>query len=161
MNFEFDLQRFWRDKEDIQYRGNRRWSGNYGRIWLNGDLIFELVSFELKVVADRDDVIIGQSKDSKITSLTGEGEIVIKKVFNRGFRSMLEKWKAGKDVRLDLVGSLKDPDMLHSGEERIEVSNLWFNELEIMKFAKGEVVETTIPIGFTPEDLKYTKIVNK
>lgn len=163
MNFEFDLQRFAfsRDSEDTTYRGNRRWSGNWGRVWIDNDLVFELNAFELKVVADRDDVIIGQSKDSKIVSLTGEGSMTIKKVFNRGFKDMLEKWEAGNDVRVALVGSLKDPDMLNEGEERIEVSNLWFNELDIMHFTKGEVVETEIPFGFTPEDLKYAKTVEK
>lgn len=159
--FYFDLQHHWRDSEDVTYRGNRRWSGNWGRIWINGDMVFELNGFELKTTADRDEVIIGQSKDSKITSLTGEGTLTIKKVFNRGFSAMLEEWKAGRDVRLTLVGSLKDPDMLHEGEERIEVENLWFNELEIMKFTKGEVVETEIPFGFTPEDLRYTNTVER
>ena len=30
--FEFDMQRFWRDSEDIEYRGRRRWAGNWGRL---------------------------------------------------------------------------------------------------------------------------------
>lgn len=157
--FEFDLQRFARDAQDIAYRGRRRWSGNWGRLWIDGDLIFEISSFELKVIADREDVIIGQSVDKKIVSLTGEGTITIKKVFNRGFNNMLEEWKAGHDPRVTLVGSLKDPDMLHEGEERIEVENVVFNELDIMHFTKGEVVETEIPINFTPEDLRYVNTV--
>ena len=159
--FDFDLQRFWRDSTDVTYRGNRRWSGNYGRVWIDGSMLFELNAFEIKVIADREDVTIGNSKDSKIVSLTGEGTITIKKVFNRGFKTMLDSWKKGKDKRMSLVGKLKDPDMLHEGEERIEVTNLWFNELDIMHFTKGEVVETEIPFGFTPEDLKFTKIVKK
>ena len=150
-----------RESTDITYRGRRRWSGNYGRIWIDGDLIFEISAFEIKVVADREDVIIGNSKDSKVVSLTGEGTITIKKVFNRGFKIMLNNWKKGRDPRMTLVGSLRDPDMNNSGEERIEVKNLWFNELDIMHFTKGEVVETEIPFGFTPEDISYTKIVTK
>jgi len=161
MNFKFDLQRFWRDAESTQYRGHRRWSGNWGRLWIEGDLVFELQSFELKTIADRDDVYIEGDKDSKIVSLTGEGEIVIKKVFNRGFSNMLEQWKSGHDVRLSMVAALNDPDMLHEGEERIEVDNVWFDELEIIKFTKAEVVETTIPIHFTPNDLRYTNTVER
>ncbi|MBQ7453728.1 MAG: terminase [Selenomonadaceae bacterium] len=161
MDFKFDLQRFWRDSEDVTYRGNRRWSGNWGRIWVDGDMVFEIQSFELKVIADRDDVIIGQSVDKKITSLTGEGEIVIKKVFDRGYNALLENWKAGHDVRVTLVGSLKDPDALHEGETRIEVENVVFDEIPILHFAKGEVVEDTLPIHFTPEDLRYTNTVER
>ena len=150
-----------REATDITYRGRRRWSGNYGRVWIDGDMIFEISAFEIKVVADREDVIIGNSKDSKVVSLTGEGTLTIKKVFNRGFKIMLNNWKKGRDPRMTLVGSLRDPDMNNFGEERIEVTNLWFNELDIMHFTKGEVVETEIPFGFTPEDLKYIKIVTK
>lgn len=150
-----------RDQEDIDYRGNRRWSGNYGRVWIDGSMIFEISAFEIKVVADREDVIIGNSKDSKVVSLTGEGTLTIKKVFNRGFKIMLNNWKKGRDLRLTLVGVLRDPDMNGSGEERIEVTNLWFNELDVMHFTKGEVVETEIPFGFTPEDLSYTKVVQR
>lgn len=150
-----------RDSEDVTYRGRRRWSGNFGRVWVDDSLLFEIVSFELKVTPDREDVIIGQSKDSKIVSLTGEGTITIKKVYNRGFQEYLNNLKAGNDVRCKLVASLKDPDMLNSSEERIEVENVWFNELDVMHFTKGEVVETEIPFGFTPEDLKYINVVTK
>lgn len=42
-----------RDAEDIKYRGRRRWTGNHGRVWFDGALIFEIVKFEAKVTADR------------------------------------------------------------------------------------------------------------
>lgn len=159
--FKFDLQRFARDAEDVTFRGNRRWAGNWGRVWIDNDLVFELNSCEVNVIADRDDIIIGASKDTKIVSLTGEGTLTIKKVFNRGFSNMLEKWKNGNDVRVSLVAALKDPDMLHEGEERIEIHNVWFNQLELMKFTKGEVVETEIPFGFTPQDASFTNTVER
>ena len=157
----FDLQRFGREATDITYRGRRRWSGNFGRCWIDSDLLFEIVSFEAKVTPDREDVIIGQSKDSKIVSLTGEGTIVIKKVFNRGFNSYMENLKNGHDVRCKIKATLQDPDMLNSGAESIEIENVWFNEVDVMHFNKGEVVETEIPFGFTPEDLKYTSTVER
>ncbi len=156
----FDLQRF-RDEEDITYRGNRRWNGNWGRVWVNNDLLFEIQSFECTVTLDREDVIIGQSKDSKVVSMTGEGTIVIKKVFNRGFHTYMENQKAGHDVRFSLVAALSDPDMINAQKERISIDNIWFNELDIMHFAKGEVVETEIPFGFTPEDLSYLETVER
>ena len=159
--FEFDMQRFWRDSEDIEYRGRRRWAGNWGRLWIDGEMIFEIQAFEIRVTAERDDVIIGQSRDSKITQLVGEGTITIKKVFDRGYRQLLEDWKAGHDTRFTFVGSMKDPDTIHEGETRIEVVNCWFNEIPILHFTKGEVVEDELEFGFTPEDLSYTNIVNR
>lgn len=158
---KFDVQRFSRERDstDITYRGNRRWSGSYGRVWINSDLLFELSSFECKVVLDREDVFIGISKDSKVVSLTGEGTITIKKVFNRGFATYLENQKAGHDVRFSLVAALDDPDMIDEQEERIQIENVWFNESDIMHFEKAAVVETEIPFGFTAQDLSYIKTV--
>lgn len=152
-----------RSSYDTTYTGRRRWSGNFGRVWLvNGttsSLLFEIVSFEAKVTPDREDVIVGQSKDSKIVSLTGEGTIVIQKVFNRGFKDYLNDIKKGHDVRVKIVATLSDPDMVNAGEERIEIDNVWFNEIDIMHFAKGEVVETEIPFGFTSEDCSFVSTV--
>ena len=155
---KFDIQRF-REETDITYRGNRRWNGDWGKVYVNGTLIFELQSFECKVTADREDVIIGQSKDSKVVSLTGEGNITIKKVFNRGFAEYLENLKAGHDVRFNIVAVLSDPDMLKQQNERISIENVWFDDIDVMHFTKGEVVETEIPFHFTPEDLRYLETV--
>lgn len=158
-NLKFDLQRF-RDDEDVTYRGRRRWSGNYGMIWLNNSKVFEHKSFEAKVVFEREDVWIGHSKDSKVTGLSGEGEIVIVNVFNRGFSEYLEEQKKGHDPRFTIVAKHSDPDMLNAGKERIKISNVTFDELVLMQFEKGSVRETTIPFKFTPEDASYLEIVD-
>ena len=148
-----------RAETDITYRGRRRWSGNYGRVYIDGVMIFEISAFSAKVTLDREDVIIGNSKDSKVVSMTGEGTITIKKVFNRGFKVYLDNQKDGHDVRFTIIATLDDPDMLNSGEERIKLENTWFNEIDLMTFEKGAVVETEIPFGFTPEDASYESTV--
>ena len=155
---KFDIQRF-RESTDVEYRGNRRWNGNWGKVWVNGDLLFEISAFECKVTADREDVIIGQSKDSKIVSLTGEGKITIKRVFNRGFKTYMDNLKAGHDVRYKIVAAVSDPDAIRGQTERISIENVWFSELDIMHFTKGEVIEIEVPFGFTPEDLSYLETV--
>lgn len=156
---KFSLQRFARDPEDVTYRGRRRWSGNYGMIWLDGDKVFEHKSFNAKVVINKEDVPIGTSTDRKVTGLAGEGEIVIVNVFNRGFKKYLEDQKAGHDTRFTIVAKHEDPDMLKAGKERISIDNVWFDEIMLMQFEKGAVRETTIPFGFTPEDVKYLETV--
>lgn len=84
-----------RDVEDVKYRGRRRWNGSHGRAWWDGELLFEIEKFEAKVTADREDVLVGNSKDSKITSLTGAGSFTIKSVINRNINRYLEEWKNG------------------------------------------------------------------
>lgn len=148
-----------RDVEDVTYRGRRRWNGNHGRVWWDGKLLFEISKFEAKVTSDREDVIIGNSKDSKITSLTGTGSFTIKSVINRNINDYLEEWKAGHDPRANIVGLLEDPDMVDGQKERCSIDNVWFTELMLMSFEKGKVVEKEFPFGFTPEDASFIETV--
>lgn len=148
-----------RDAEDVKYRGRRRWNGNHGKVWWDGNLIFEISKFEAKVTPDREDVIIGNSKDSKIVSLTGEGSITIKSVINRNINAYLEEYKNGHDPRATIVGLLDDPDMVDGQKERITIDNVWFNEMTLMLFEKGQVVEKEYPFGFTPEDASFIEDV--
>ena len=150
-----------RAAEDVKYRGRRRWNGSHGRVWWDGKMLFEIAKFEAKVTADREDVLIGNSKDSKITSLTGEGSFTIKSVINRNINRYLEEWKNGRDPRATLVGLIDDPDAVEGQKERCILDNVWFNELLLMAFEKGQVVEKEFPFGFTPEDVAYIEEVDK
>jgi len=150
-----------RDAEDVKYRGRRRWNGSYGRVWWDGLMLFEISKFECKVTADREDVLIGNSKDSKIVSLTGEGSFTIKSVINRNINRYLEAWKNGHDPRANLVGLIDDPDAVEGQKERCSLDNVWFNELALVNFEKGQVVEKEFPFGFTPEDASFIETIDE
>lgn len=149
-----------RDIEDTKYRGRRRWNGNHGKVWWDGLLLFEISKFEAKVTAEREDVYIGNSKDSKITGLAGEGTITIKSVINRNINTYLEEWKNGRDPRANIVALLEDPDAVEGQKERVSINNVWFNELSLMNFEKGQIVEKEFPFGFTPEDSVFVEAVD-
>ena len=149
-----------RDVEDVKYRGRRRWNGSHGRVWWDGELLFEIAKFEAKVTADREDVLIGNSKDSKITSLTGEGSFTSKSVINRNINRYLEEWKNGHDPRATLVGLIDDPDAVEGQKERSIIDNVWFNELVLLAFEKGQVVEKEFTFGFTPQDASFVETVD-
>ena len=149
-----------RAAEDVKYRGRRRWNGSHSRVWWDGLLLFEISKFEAKVTADREDVLIGNSKDSKIVSLTGEGSFTIKSVINRNINRYLEEWKAGHDPRANIVGLIDDPDAVDGQKERCSIDNVWFNELLLMTFEKGQVVEKEFTFGFTPEDAAFVETVD-
>ena len=151
-NFKFYLQQFAREAEAYQYRGNKRWNGSHGKAWWDNELLFEIVKFEVKVTANREDVIIGNSVDSKIVSLKGDITFTLKNVINRNISKYLEAWKQGLDPRATFVGLIDDPDAVEGQKERISVENVWFNELTLMTFEKGKVVEKEYTGGFTPED---------
>ncbi len=132
---------------DVQYRGRRRWNGSHGKVWWDNELLFEIEKFEVNVEPQREDVLIGNSVDSKIVSLKGTGTITIKSVINRNLNKFLEEWKAGHDPRTTLVGLLEDPDMIDAQKERVSIDNVWFNKLDLMSFEKGKVVDKEYPFG--------------
>ncbi len=137
--------------------GKRVINGSFGSLWWDGELVFELSSFNAKVTANRDKIQMAGSldEDSKITSLSGEGTFKIHKVFSRGLAAMLKAWKNGNDPRSQLVSRLKDPDTLNGGAERVVINNVWFNELTLMDFETGKPGEIDYPFGFTVSDVDY------
>lgn len=134
-------------------RGNKTLSGTWGELWIDGEKIFEFSKIELKVTANREEVQIGIDVDSKITGLKGGGSYTVKKVYTRA-KAILESWKKGKDVRCQIIAKLKDPDAVNGQTERWSANNVWHNELPVVNWEKGGIVEEETSIGFTPSDLQ-------
>jgi len=141
-------------------RGNNQINGSWGQVWMDGELVFEVESFEAKVTANRETVIIGMDEDSKLTGLKGEGAIKVKKVFDRGKKALLEAWKKGEDPRSTLVGKLKDPDTVGKQSSRVSIGNVWFDELTLMQFEQAKKLEDEYKFGFTPSDADYLDTID-
>lgn len=136
-------------------RGNNQVNGSWGQLWWDGELVFEVESFEAKVTANRESVIVDMDEDSKLISLKGEGTLKIKKVFSRGKKKLLDAWKRGEDPRSTLIGKIKDPDTVGKQSERVSIGNVWFTELTLMQFEKAKKLEEEYPFGFTPSDADF------
>lgn len=141
-------------------RGNNQINGSWGQVWMDGELVFEVESFEAKVTANRETVNIGMDEDSKITSLKGEGTIKVKRVFDRGKKALLEAWKKGEDPRSTLVGKLKDPGTVGKQSSRVSIGNVWFEELTLMQFEQAKKLEDEYKFGFTPSDADYLDTID-
>ena len=122
-------------------------------LWINGEKIFEFSKIEMKVTANREDVQLGIDVDSKITGLKGEGSYTVKKVYTRA-KEILENWKKGMDVRAEVIAKLADPDAVGGQIERWACDNVWHNEIPVVNWEKGGIIEEEVSIGFTPSDLQ-------
>ena len=124
-------------------------NGKWGMVYIDGDPIFEVDSFEAKLTIEREDVdFIGQmEKDSKMVGLTGEWSMKIKKIFSRGVLLLSSKIKNGNDVRVQIIAKLDDPDAY--GSERLVIDNAWFNELTLMQFENTKMIDEEYSGGFT------------
>ncbi|MEG0693792.1 MAG: phage tail tube protein [Oscillospiraceae bacterium] len=133
-------------------RGNQTLSGTWAEVWVNGDKIWELNKIEAKVTANREDVQIDFDVDSKMTGLKGEITMGVKKVYSR-YTETFEAWKRGEDIRCQVITKLADPDAIGKQQERYSIDNIWFNELPLVNYEKGGIIEEEISGGFTPSDM--------
>lgn len=90
---------------DTSIRGYHTIAGAHGTLWIDNEKIAEFTKVNAKVTADRKDVQLGLSVDSKIVALKGEGSVTLEKVYSRG-KKILEKLVKGKDVRVRIVTNL-------------------------------------------------------
>lgn len=135
-------------------RGNNKLAGGHVKLWVDNELIAEFKSVNAKTVANRSDVQLGMSVDSKITGLKGEGTLTLNKVYTRG-KKIIEAWNSGKDIRARIVFTLKDPDAVNGKEERVSIDNIWYNSVDVINATVGEDINEEFPFGYTPEDVKY------
>lgn len=133
-------------------KGNKTLSGTWAEVWVDGEKIFECNKINLKVTANREDVQIDLDVDSKITGLKGEFTLTVKKVYSR-YTAVLEKWQKGIDMRSQIITKLADPDAVGAQQERYSVDNCWYNELPLVNYEKGGIIEEEVSGGFTPTDM--------
>lgn len=133
-------------------RGNRTLSGTWGEIWVDGEKILEMSKINVKVTANREDVQLDIDVDSKLTGLKGEFTLTVKKAYTR-YAAVLEKWQKGMDVRSQFITKLADPEATNAQEERYSIDNCWFNELPLVNYEKGGIIEDEVSGGFTPSDM--------
>lgn len=133
-------------------------NGKWGLVYLNGEPVWETDSYEAKVKIEREDVdfVMQMAKDSKMTGLTGEWSMKVKKVFSRGAELLADAIRKGVDVRVQIISKLEDPDAY--GSERLVVENAWFNELTLQKFENAKMVDEEYSGGFT--DFYFPDLVN-
>jgi hypothetical protein len=136
-------------------RGKNQISGTFGKLWWDGELIAEIESFEAKVSAKREEVVMDMDEDSKLVGLKGEGTIKVKKFFTRGKKKLLEAWKKGEDPRSTLQGKISDPDAIGKQSESVTIGNVWFDDITLLSFEKGKKVEEEFKFGFTPSDASF------
>ena len=125
-------------------------SGTYGTVWLNGNEMFEIKSFQAKDEYQKEEVLgVGKMhKSYKITSVEGKGSLAIHKVTSQQIRNIGKQVREGKTPTFTIIAKLADPDAL--GSERIAFNNVVFDDLTLFDFEVGQLGSVEMP--FTYED---------
>ena len=137
--------------------GNQKFSGSKGMVWVNGDKLANIKSFEAKVTADYDDVkIAGEfGTDSKYMGYSLEGTMTLHKIDSKVAKLVADGFKTGKMPSVTIVSGLDDPDAL--GMEKVEIDGVKFTELALAKWEIGQTVEEEVP--FKAKSFKYLELV--
>lgn len=129
-------------------KGTEVISGTHGYFYWNNTICYEVTSFEAKISVDGEELRFAGDMwpDRKVMGLTGEFSVTLKKVFSRA-KNIADELNKGIDPRFTFVGKLSDPDTV--GTEQITLTNCWLDEIPLMNFENGSIVEEEYTGGFT------------
>lgn len=124
-------------------------NGTHGSLWINGDEIGEVKSFQVKVEFQKEEIkMVGSmATDTKYMGYTVKGSLSLHKINSRMIKYLSDNIKAGKEPRFTLIGKLADPDA--SGTERIAIKNVSFDDLTLMDWEVGSVGSSEHPFTAT------------
>lgn len=124
-------------------------NGKNGSLWIDGELVAEVNSFEAKLTAKVEDVAFAgeMMDDVKITGWTGAGSIELKKVYSRFQKLVLKSLEKGITPRFTVVAAIEDPQAL--GYERVQLENVVFTEIPLGSFDINSLANESIPFRFS------------
>ena len=122
--------------------------GTYGRIWMDGALLAEVKSFEAKVTMTYEEVAFGGDLGThqRYMGYAGEGTMVLHKVDSLMARKLKDGIRSGIMPDIKIVGKLEDPTA--NGAERVELLEITFDELTLLKFENKTILEQEAPFKF-------------
>lgn len=133
--------------------------GTHGKMYWNGEEIFEVIAFKLDMKREYDEQMINGSlvKDAKLKSIAYEGTVKMKMVYSRNTSKFLDSVKSGKDIRGEFFCALADPDA--KGAERVACRNVWFKDtFPLFEFEQGKNMEREYSFGCT--DVQFYDYIN-
>ena len=130
------------------------WSGTWGQVWIDGELMSEATAFRAELNLNYEDVKRTRSlmTGKKLTGLEGEGEITLHKVSSYVMNKVAENIKKGIVPDITIESSIQDPAGI--GEERIAVKHVKFEKITLADWEAGTLAEESYSFSFTDYDIK-------
>lgn len=131
-----------------QMNKNKILRGSFGKVWVDNELFGNVKQFEAKVTYNYEDVDIAGdlSKHRRLMGYEGEGTMTLHKIDSTIAKKIAEDYKNGELKESKIIAALDDPTAY--GAERVELTEVTFDELMLMKFANKEIVEEEVPFKF-------------
>ena len=129
-------------------------NGTWGKVFLEGEEVFEVTAFSAKVEHNKEEIQMAGSMmtDSKILSMKGTGSLTIKKMTSRMLRLIGKKIATGQDPRFTLISDIDDPDAI--GAERVIITGVSFDDMTLAEWTVREAGSNEYPFTFTGFELE-------
>lgn len=125
--------------------GNDYWTGN-GRIWVNDKDWDRVKSFEVKMTIEWEDIPNGLKTERAMNGYVYEGSFSYRKSdqnYNNAIDLLFESYSKGIIPDVSIVG--KAYNKATNKTQRVKVSGITFDEIELQKFEEKTVGEVEMP----------------
>lgn len=128
---------------------NRILTGSNGNVWVNGKLLSQLKSIELKITGNFEEVNFcgDNSTYNRYTGFNGEGTITMQKIDSTVLSLVAEAYQTGIMPDIKIITKLTDKATGKS--ERVAVSDVVITEFMLAKFEAKGLLEEEMPLKFS------------
>lgn len=128
---------------------NRVLTGAGGNVWINGKLLAQLKSIELKVTGNFEDLnFCGDNATyNRYTGFTGDGNMTLQKIDSTVLDLVGQAYLDGVMPDIKIITKLTDKQTGKS--ERVSVSGVTITEFMLAKFEAKALLEEELPLKFS------------
>lgn len=119
--------------------------GTNGRLWVNDKRLANVKSFECKIKLNYEDIDENGNpiQQRRYTGASIEGTMVLHKIDSYVLKLMKDGVMSMNLPDINMVSSVSDPSI--TGMERVKLSNVTFDEVDMASFENAKVGEESIP----------------
>lgn len=131
-------------------------SGTQGEVWINGEYMAEVTSFNAKIKLLKEEVnqVKKMSKQYKTVGWEGSGNIKMNHASSYFINLISDNIKHGKQTVVTIIAKLSDPDAI--GMESVTIRDATFDSLTLMDWAAKKLVEDDYDYTFTDYEIGDT-----
>ena len=135
-----------------KFSHNKVIRGTFGRVWVNGELMANVKSFEAKMTIDYEDLDINGdfAQKKRYMGYSIAGTMTLHKIDSYIFNLYADAYQRGEMPDVYIIASITDPQT--SQTQRVRLTGVQFSEITLLQFENGTVLEEEVP--FTAEGVK-------
>lgn len=128
------------------YKSQEVINGTFGHLWVNGEIVAEVKSFQVKLDLTWEEVSMADrlTPGRKLIGADISGELTLHKVDSK-FQKMYKNAINGEVPDIEFIGAVEDPQA--KGAERIMLEEVIFTSLDLMKYEMKTLTEQSLPFN--------------